>query len=102
MTRSMTGFARQEQTFSWGNAIWELRSVNHRYLETSFRLPDTLRELEPKLRDAVRQTLQRDRKSTRLNSSHVAISYAVFCLKKKKIHRCNSRFTLQKTLFCSH
>src|SRR5437870_10803146 len=27
---------------------------------------------------------QRDRKSTRLNSSHVAISYAVFCLKKKK------------------
>src|SRR5207253_7262323 len=27
----------------------------------------------------------RDRKSTRLNSSHVAISYAVFCLKKKKI-----------------
>src|SRR5439155_19862563 len=29
---------------------------------------------------------KRDRKSTRLNSSHVAISYAVFCLKKKKIH----------------
>src|SRR6266699_6186729 len=28
----------------------------------------------------------RDRKSTRLNSSHVRISYAVFCLKKKKIH----------------
>src|SRR3989442_4764205 len=28
-----------------------------------------------------------DRKSTRLNSSHVRISYAVFCLKKKKIHR---------------
>src|SRR5437868_12686860 len=29
----------------------------------------------------------RDRKSTRLNSSHVSISYAVFCLKKKKISR---------------
>src|SRR5690625_6354488 len=29
-----------------------------------------------------------DRKSTRLNSSHVAISYAVFCLKKKKIRTC--------------
>src|SRR5215469_18279003 len=29
----------------------------------------------------------RDRKSTRLNSSHVEISYAVFCLKKKKEHR---------------
>src|SRR5438874_6274215 len=31
------------------------------------------------------QTAIRDRKSTRLNSSHVEISYAVFCLKKKKI-----------------
>src|SRR5699024_11614885 len=30
------------------------------------------------------QTVSRDRKSTRLNSSHVSISYAVFCLKKKK------------------
>src|SRR5439155_17329430 len=30
------------------------------------------------------RTVQEDRKSTRLNSSHVAISYAVFCLKKKK------------------
>src|SRR6266508_1305791 len=30
---------------------------------------------------------ERDRKSTRLNSSHVAISYAVFCLKKKKINK---------------
>src|SRR5690349_23297140 len=33
---------------------------------------------------AARLTLRRDRKSTRLNSSHVEISYAVFCLKKKK------------------
>src|SRR5439155_23766239 len=36
-----------------------------------------------KARPGVRH-LERDRKSTRLNSSHVAISYAVFCLKKKK------------------
>src|SRR5690606_39862758 len=35
--------------------------------------------------DGVRQCLERDRKSTRLNSSHVKISYAVFCLKKKKL-----------------
>src|SRR5690625_6382498 len=33
---------------------------------------------------AQHRTQRRDRKSTRLNSSHVAISYAVFCLKKKK------------------
>src|SRR4051812_49902238 len=34
----------------------------------------------------------RDRKSTRLNSSHMSISYAVFCLKKKKQHRARSRY----------
>src|SRR5690625_6679153 len=33
----------------------------------------------------VKEGLKSDRKSTRLNSSHVAISYAVFCLKKKKV-----------------
>src|SRR5256885_6954342 len=34
---------------------------------------------------------RRDRKSTRLNSSHLVISYAVFCLKKKKIRSCPPR-----------
>src|SRR5437867_9526722 len=34
----------------------------------------------------VREIVSRDRKSTRLNSSHRTISYAVFCLKKKKNH----------------
>src|SRR5437868_11734686 len=36
-----------------------------------------------------------DRKSTRLNSSHVSISYAVFCLKKKKMHTPNTNYTLR-------
>src|SRR5947207_3059419 len=37
--------------------------------------------------EAFRETARADRKSTRLNSSHTVISYAVFCLKKKKIKR---------------
>src|SRR5215510_15290470 len=40
----------------------------------------------------------RDRKSTRLNSSHVAISYAVFCLKKKKNDRCRVRANKKKNI----
>src|SRR3712207_8714359 len=36
--------------------------------------------------EEVDEQLEPDRKSTRLNSSHANISYAVFCLKKKKIH----------------
>lgn len=59
MPRSMTGFARREQKHPWGTLTWEIRSVNHRYLEPSFRLPEALREIEPKLRDSVRKKLQR-------------------------------------------
>ena len=59
MPRSMTGFARREAKLSWGTAVWEIRSVNHRYLEPSFRLPEDFREIEPHLRDAMRKSLQR-------------------------------------------
>ncbi|TQV82557.1 YicC family protein [Exilibacterium tricleocarpae] len=59
MPRSMTGFARLEAKHPWATLIWELRSVNHRYLEPHFRLPDTLRALEQPLRDRVRKQLQR-------------------------------------------
>jgi uncharacterized protein (TIGR00255 family) len=55
----MTGFARREAKLPWGTVIWEVRSVNHRYLEPSFRLQEDFRELEPALRDAMRKTLQR-------------------------------------------
>lgn len=59
MPRSMTGFARREAKLPWGTAVWEIRSVNHRYLEPSFRLPEDFREIEPHLRDAMRKSLQR-------------------------------------------
>src|SRR2546427_8608306 len=49
---------------------------------TDVRYPD---DLEP-LVDWLRWVIAKDRKSTRLNSSHSQISYAVFCLKKKKKH----------------
>src|SRR2546429_3975212 len=41
--------------------------------------------VSPALMDSYREQLKKDRKSTRLNSSHGYISYAVFCLKKKNI-----------------
>src|SRR2546426_6989880 len=43
---------------------------------------------------------ERDRKSTRLNSSHLVISYAVFCLKKKKNHQSFSGFAYTHILMC--
>lgn len=57
--KSMTGYARQESKVEWGALIWEIRSVNHRYLEHHFRLPETLRKLEQPLRDRVRKQLHR-------------------------------------------
>ncbi len=59
MTRSMTAFARQEATESWGVITLELRSVNHRYLDISFRLPEELRALEGKLREQIQKRLSR-------------------------------------------
>lgn len=59
MLRSMTGFARVEDTCEHGNLSWELRSVNHRYLEVGFRLPDEIRKLEPRLRGYLQAKLAR-------------------------------------------
>jgi uncharacterized protein (TIGR00255 family) len=55
----MTGFARCEESGPFGQLSCELRSVNHRYLESSFRLPDELRALEPELRQRLGSELRR-------------------------------------------
>jgi len=59
MTLSMTAFSRQQQEQEWGSLTWEIRSVNHRYLETSVRLPESFRALENGVREAVRKRLTR-------------------------------------------
>ncbi|MDO4430191.1 MAG: YicC/YloC family endoribonuclease [Lonepinella koalarum] len=59
MIYSMTAFARHEIKKDWGDAVWEIRSVNQRYLETFFRLPDQFRGLENTLREKLRQQLTR-------------------------------------------
>lgn len=55
MTRSMTAFSRQEH----GVAVWEIRSVNHRYLDVSFRMPENLRHLETELKSQFKDKIQR-------------------------------------------
>lgn len=59
MIRSMTAFARQDTQDDWGTLTCEIRTVNHRYLEPSFRLPEALRELENSFRETLRQQLKR-------------------------------------------
>ena len=59
MTRSMTGFARSQTQGDWGELVWELRSVNHRFLDIHLRLPEPLRALEPAIREAISRVLSR-------------------------------------------
>jgi uncharacterized protein (TIGR00255 family) len=58
---SMTAFARTMVQGPWGTAVWELKSLNHRFLEASFRLPDLARELEPALRERLKGKINRGR-----------------------------------------
>ena len=55
MIRSMTAFSRHE----YGAAVWEIRSVNHRYLDVSFRMPEKLRHLETDLKSQFKDKVQR-------------------------------------------
>lgn len=59
MIRSMTGYARLERTTEYGTLSWELRSVNHRYLDLGFRMPDEFRSMEPAFRTQVSALLKR-------------------------------------------
>ena len=59
MVYSMTAFSRQQLEHEWGSLTWEIRSVNHRYLEPSVRLPENFRNLENPIRRQLRDKLYR-------------------------------------------
>ena len=59
MSNSMTAFARETLTGDQGELTWELRSVNHRFLETFVRLPEDLRALEMRVRERIGARLDR-------------------------------------------
>ena len=59
MVNSMTAFARSQAHRTGFILTWEIRSVNHRFLETQFRLPDHLRAVEFPLRETLRKHLKR-------------------------------------------
>lgn len=85
MIRSMTAFARQQIQAEFGSLVCEIRSVNHRYIDLSLRLPEPLREIEMDLRDTLNQQLSRGKIecSFRYQASGIA----------------NTNFTLDETAF---
>ncbi len=67
MLHSMTAFARLNQDSPWGALVWEIRCVNHRFLDIHFRLPDALRLLEPLIRTHLQQHFDRGRFDVQLS-----------------------------------
>lgn len=59
MVRSMTSYAREQMEAEWGVAWWEIRSVNHRYLDATVRLPEEWRVLETTVRERLGHRLKR-------------------------------------------
>jgi uncharacterized protein (TIGR00255 family) len=59
MIRSMTGFARRERQFPWGLLTWELKTVNHRFLEIGCRLPEDFRSAEADFRQTIAGAVKR-------------------------------------------
>jgi len=59
MIFSMTGFARQERSGAFGTLVCEIRSVNHRFLDATVRLPDSCRAIESELRQSLAAELRR-------------------------------------------
>lgn len=85
MTRSMTAFARAEE----GAAIWELRSVNHRYLDVSFRMPDNLRFLETELKAMFKDQVHRGKIECVLKINPAELS-TTFTLNERLLDELNS------------
>lgn len=82
MACSMTAFERRERNADWGRLAWELRSVNHRYLDLTPRLPEDFRHLESVVRERLGQRLSRGkvectlRFQTALGAGGVRVNWA--------------------------
>jgi uncharacterized protein (TIGR00255 family) len=72
MIHSMTGYAAASREFAHGVLNFELRSVNHRYLDIQFRLPDDLRSVEPVLREILAARLSRGKVECRVTFAAAA------------------------------
>lgn len=91
MIRSMTGFARRERQGPWGTLVCELRTVNHRYLETSLRLPDELKALDNDVRQAIAAALRRGKVDANLYLKSAAGSLRSLELDPQLLHELLAR-----------
>lgn len=87
MARSMTAFARQEVAKDWGSMTLELRSVNHRYLDVSLRIPEDFRSLESKIREKISVKLARGKVDVSLRFSRTETSGGDIIIDKELVQQ---------------
>ena len=87
MIYSMTAFGRDQYESDWGTLVWELRSVNHRYLDTSIRLPEELRGLDAEIRKRLSNRLNRGKLDCSLRFQRDSQTGAEFELNEELIER---------------
>ncbi len=73
MTKSMTAFARIQQSLDVGELIWEIRSVNHRFLELHMKIPEDFRASETRFREILQQRLARGKVECLLRFNPAAV-----------------------------
>ncbi len=87
MPNSMTAFARQEQVHDWGTLTLELRSVNHRYLDVSLRLPDEFRQFETGVREKIAAQLSRGKVDVNLRFVRVESSEGEISINRELVEQ---------------
>lgn len=85
MTHSMTAFARVERQLDDGIFCWEIKSVNHRYLDVSFRLPEAFRFLEPSLRSLMRDKVSRGKLECQLKFQDLSANRQSMLINEKLV-----------------
>src|SRR5277367_2449353 len=74
MIRSMTGFARRGRQFPWGSLAWEMKTVNHRFLEIGCRLPEEFRIAEADFRQTIAGGVRRGKVDCSLHFRPAAVA----------------------------
>ncbi|HET9106100.1 MAG TPA: YicC/YloC family endoribonuclease [Steroidobacteraceae bacterium] len=87
----MTGFARREISGAWGTLVCELRSVNHRFLEAGFRLPDELRFAEGELRQHLAREVRRGKVDCTMSYRRAQVSEAGLEIDSQALERLLAR-----------
>jgi uncharacterized protein (TIGR00255 family) len=99
MIASMTGFGRAEESFENGSLIVEIRSVNHRFIDFSIRLPRSLADFEIRIKELIKRKIQRGYVTYQLTWGKEQDDNDSLVLNEAKIHRYQELFRRMKDEF---